>query len=30
MKWGDFGHGHAFFEVHIVEFIVQCAVCDLM
>jgi len=29
MKWRDFGHGHAFLEVHIVAFIGQCAVCDL-
>ena len=30
MKWGDFGNGHALFEVHIVEFIGQCAVCVLI
>jgi hypothetical protein len=30
MKWGDFGNGRAFFEVDIVEFIGQCAVCDLI
>jgi len=30
MKWEDFAHGHAFFEVNIVDFVGQCAVCDLV
>jgi hypothetical protein len=30
MKWGDFGHGRALFEVHIVDFIGQCAMPDLI